>query len=64
MNSIKYRDNRLSEEHIKHIARFAGEKYLKGEYQKWSKFAQFKLWHYNKMMALEKNKKREWVWLM
>jgi hypothetical protein len=49
MNSFKCKDKGLSEEHVKHLARFAGEKYVKGEYQKWSKFAQFKWWHYKKL---------------
>ena len=49
MNSFKCKDNGLSEEHVKHLARFAGEKYVKGEYQKWSKFAQFKWWHFNRL---------------
>ena len=49
MNSFKWKDNGLSEEHIKHLARFAGQEYVGGEYQKWSKFAQFKWWHLNRL---------------
>ena len=59
MNSFKWKDNGLSEEHIKHLARFAGEKYVKGEYQKWSKFAQFKWWHYSQLKDLELKKEEK-----
>lgn len=58
MNSFKWKDNGLSEEHIKHLARFAGEKCVDGEYQKWSKFAQFKWWHYIELTALEEQRKQ------
>ena len=56
MNSFKWQDKGLSEEQIKHLAKFSGEKYIKGEYQKWSKFAHFKWRHYKKLnvdMALK-----------
>jgi hypothetical protein len=46
-NTFKYKETNLTEEHIKHLAKFAKEKYVSEEYQKWSKFAQFKWWHKN-----------------
>ena len=49
MNTFKYKDNGLSEEHIKQIYRFLDRTYVKGEYQKWHKFAAFKWWHKRKM---------------
>lgn len=45
MNTFKYKDDGLSEEHIKQIYRFLNTPYVKGEYQKWQKFAAFKWWH-------------------
>ncbi len=42
---FKYQEPNLTEEHIKNLAKFAKEKYVEGEYQKWNKFAQFKWWH-------------------
>ena len=56
MNSFKWKDSGLSKEHIKHLARFAGQEYMEGEYQKWSKFAQFKWWHLNKLNDYAKSK--------
>ena len=44
-----YSDPGLSEEHIQQICRFLKEPYVKGEYQKWNKFAQFKWWHKREM---------------
>ena len=49
MNTFKYKDNGLSEEHIRQICRFLKITYVKGEYQKWHKFSQFKFWHKNEM---------------
>ena len=49
MNIFKYKDNGLSEEHIKQISRFLDKPYVKGEYQKWNKFSQFKFWHKKEM---------------
>ena len=49
MNTFKYKDNGLSEEHIKQICRFLDKPYVKGEYQKWHKFAAFKWWHKREM---------------
>ena len=49
MNTFKYKDNGLSEEHIRQICRFLDKPYIKGEYQKWHKFSQFKFWHKNEM---------------
>jgi len=42
---FEYKEPPLTEEHIKHLAKFAGTEYVPGEYQKWNKFAQFKWWH-------------------
>ena len=47
---FQYKSSDLSEEHIKHICRFLKLTYVKGEYQKWSKFSQFKFWHKNEMV--------------
>ena len=49
MSTFKYKDDGLSEEHIKHICRFLDKPYVKGEYQKWHKFSQFKFWHKREM---------------
>jgi hypothetical protein len=48
-NKFKYIDDGLSEEHINQICRFLGKSYIKGEYQKWHKFAAFKWWHKREM---------------
>jgi len=48
-NQFKYKANGLSEEHIKQICRFLNTPYVKGEYQKWHKFAAFKWWHKREM---------------
>ena len=45
MSTFKYKDDGLSEEYIKQICRFLDTPYVKGEYQKWHKFAAFKWWH-------------------
>ena len=55
MSSFESQNNELPEEHIRHLARFAGEMYVEGEFQKWSKFAQFKWCHYNQLKGLEKD---------
>ena len=49
MNTFKYKDNGLSEEHIKQICRFLDTPYVIGDYQKWHKFAAFKWLHKNEM---------------
>ena len=49
MSTFKYKDDGLSEEHIKQICRFLDKPYVKGEYQKWRKFAAFKWWHKREM---------------
>ena len=49
MNTFKYKDNGLSEEHIKQICRFLDKPYVKGEHQKWHKFAAFKWWNKREM---------------
>ena len=49
MNTFKYKDDGLSEEHIKQIYRFLDTSYVKGEHQKWHKFSQFKFWHKREM---------------
>ena len=49
MNTVKYKDDGLSEEHIKQICRFLDKPYVKGDYQKWHKFSQFKFWHKREM---------------
>ena len=46
---FKYKPTLLSEEHIKQICRFLDKPYVKGEHQKWHKFAAFKWWHKNEM---------------
>ena len=48
-NQFKYKDDGLSEEHIKQICRFLDKPYVKGEYQKWHMFSAFKWWHKNEM---------------
>ena len=42
---FQYKSSDLSEEHIKQICRFLDKPYVRGEYQKWHKFSQFKIWH-------------------
>ena len=49
MNTFEYKNDGLSEEHIKQICRFLDKPYVKGEYQKWHKYYQFKLWHKKEM---------------
>ena len=49
MSTFKYKDDGLSEEHIKQICRFLDMTYIKGEHQKWQKFSEFKFWHKNEM---------------
>ena len=49
MSTFKYKDDCLSEEHIKQMCRFLDKPYVKGEYQKWHKFAAFKWWHKREM---------------
>ena len=46
---FQYKDDGLSEEHIKQICRFLDKPYVKDEYQKWRKFAAFKWWHKREM---------------
>ena len=46
---FQYKSRDLSEEHIKHICRFLKLTYVKGEYQKWHKYAAFKWWHKREM---------------
>ena len=53
MNTFKYKDDGLSEEHIKQICRFLDKPYVKGEYQKWHKFSQFKFWHKREMDQID-----------
>ena len=57
MSTFKYKDNGLSEEHIKQICRFLDKPYVKGEYQKWHKFSQFKFWHKREMDKRDNLKK-------
>ena len=54
MNTFEYKNDGLSEEHIKQICRFLDKPYVKGEYQKWHKFSQFKIWHKNAMDKRDK----------
>jgi hypothetical protein len=49
MSTFKYKDDGLSEEHIKQICRFLDKPYVKGDHQKWHKFAAFKWWHKKEM---------------
>ena len=49
MSPFKYKDDGLSEDHIKQICCFLDIPYVKGEYQKWHKFSQFKFWHKREM---------------
>ena len=46
---FQYKSSDLSEENIKQICLFLKITYVKGEYQKWHKFSQFKFWHKNEM---------------
>jgi hypothetical protein len=43
--NFQYKSTDLSEENIKQICRFLKITYVKGEYQRWQKFAAFKWWH-------------------
>ena len=56
-NQFKYKDDGLSEEHIKQICRFLNTPYVKGEYQQWRKFSAFKWWHKKAMDRSDKLKK-------
>ena len=47
--NFQYKSSDLSEEHIRQICRFLDKPYVKGEYQKWHNFSQFKFWHKNEM---------------
>ncbi len=49
MDKFRYVDDGLSEKHIKQICRFLKKPYVKGEHQKWHKFAAFKWWHKREM---------------
>ena len=49
MSTFKYKDDGLSEEHIRQICRFLDKPYVKGEYLKWHKFSAFKWWHKKEM---------------
>jgi len=53
---FKYKGDGLSETHIQQICRFLKISYVKGEHQKWNKFAAFKLWH-KELMDKRDNKK-------
>ena len=55
MSTFKYKDDGLSEEHIKQICRFLNMPYVKGEHQKWHKFAAFKWQHKREMDNRDKN---------
>ena len=44
-NQFKYKDDGLSEEHIKQICRFLGVPYVKGQHQRMQGYIQFKNWH-------------------
>ena len=57
MSIFKYKDDGLSEEHIKQICRFLDTPYVKGYYQKWHKFSQFKFWHKREMDKRDKGLK-------
>jgi hypothetical protein len=46
---FQYKSSDLSEEHIKQRYRFLKIPYVKGESQKWHKFAAFKWWHKREM---------------
>jgi hypothetical protein len=52
---FQYKDDGLSEEHIEQICRFLDRTYVKGEYQKWHKFSQFKFWHKREMDKRDAN---------
>ncbi len=66
-SKFQYIDDGLSEEHIRQICRFLDKPYVKGEYQKWHKFSQFKFWHKNEMdkrdaeLALKKKQDENWM---
>ena len=48
-SKFQYIDDGLSEEHIKQICRFLNTPYVKGEHEKWQKYAAFKWWHKREM---------------
>lgn len=50
---FQYKSSDLSKEHIKQMSRFLNSPYVKGEYQRWQKFAAFKWWHIRKMDNME-----------
>lgn len=48
-NQFKYKDDGLTEEHIKQICRFLDTPYVKGEHQRMQGYIQFKIWHKREM---------------
>lgn len=54
---FKYKDDGLSEEHIKQICRFLDKTYVKGEYQRMQGYIQFKIWHKREMDKRDKLQK-------
>ena len=48
-NQFKYKDDGLSEEHIKQICLFLDKPYVKDEYQRMQGYIQFKIWHKREM---------------
>jgi len=57
MSTFKYKDDGLSEEHIKHICRFLDMPYVKGEHQRLQGYIQFKIWHKKEMDKRDNLKK-------
>ena len=51
--NFQYKSTDLSEENIKQICRFLKITYVKGEYQRWQKFAAFKWWHKRELARRE-----------
>jgi hypothetical protein len=51
---FKYKPTLLSEEHIQQMCKFLKIPYVKGKYQKWNKFSQFKFWHKKEMDKRDK----------
>jgi hypothetical protein len=51
---FKYKKPNLTEDHIQQICQFLKTPYVKGDYQKWNKFAQFKWWHKKKQDKRDK----------
>ena len=49
MATFKYKDDGLTEEHIKQICLFLKKPYVKGEYQRLQGYIQFKIWHKREM---------------